>query len=396
MRETGIVQRFPDKQLKIAWRAKIGPGFSGPTVADGRVFVTDRLVEPKQIERVHCFDERTGETLWTFPYDCTYRGVGYEMGPRASVSVDSGRAYSLGAMGNLFCFDAKTGNVVWKHDLNTEYKIRMPIWGISASPLVDGDSVIVQIGGEKACIVAFDKVTGKEKWKALDDRASYAAPIIVEQAEHRVLVCWTGDNVAGLDPATGKVYWKFPFTPSRMVLNVATPVAHDDRLFVTAFYDGALMLRLDQKKLAVEKVWRQAGPDEQQTKALHSIIATPYFDGPNIYGVDSYGQLRCLDAKTGDRVWENLTAVPKIRWGTIHIVHNGDREFMFNEKGELIIGRLAPDAFHEISRAQLIEPTTNIRARGGPVCWAHPAFANRHVFARNDKELVSANLAAGE
>ncbi|MEX0587057.1 MAG: PQQ-binding-like beta-propeller repeat protein, partial [Pirellulales bacterium] len=182
-RETVVVEKFAEPVLKRRWTAPVGNGYSGPTVADGRVYVTDRVAEPKQIERVHCFDWKTGETLWSYSYDCPYVKVGYPAGPRASVSIDEGRAFALGTMGDLHCFDAATGKIVWKHDLNSAYKIRMPIWGISASPLVDGELVIVQIGGsDGACVVAFDKATGKERWRALDDDASYSAPIIIEQA----------------------------------------------------------------------------------------------------------------------------------------------------------------------------------------------------------------------
>jgi outer membrane protein assembly factor BamB len=392
--ETGIVDKFADKQLKIEWRAAVGPGYSGPTVADGRVYVMDRATEPKQVERIHCFDAKTGQQLWDYSYDCRYGKIDYKAGPRAAVTIESGRAYSLGATGRLHCFDAAGGKVLWDKDLFDEYKINMPIWGIAASPLVEGNLVIVEIGGEGACVVAFDKVTGEEKWKSLDDRAGYAAPIVIEQAGRRVLICWTGDNIAALDPASGELLWKLPFKPSQMVLNVATPVVHDDRLFVAAFYDGAMMAQLDREKPAAEVLWRKRGPSESKTEAIQPIIATPYFDGDYVYGVDSYGQLRCLDAKTGDRIWEDLTAVPKARWSTIHMVKNGDRMFMFNERGELIIARLAPDGFHEISRTQLIEPTTDQLPQRGGVCWSHPAFANKHIYARNDKEIVCANLAA--
>jgi outer membrane protein assembly factor BamB len=394
--ETGIVEKFKDKQLKLDWHVDIGSGYSGPTIADGRVFVSDRLVEPTQVERVHCFDWKTGRELWTHVYDCRYSGVGYEAGPRAAVTINEGRAYALGAMGNLHCLDAAKGTVLWKKDLLKEYHIEMPIWGIAAAPLVDGRLVIVQVGGEKACIVAFDKATGDEKWKSLDDRASYSAPIIIEQAGRRVLVCWTGDSIAGLDPSNGEVLWRYPFKPSRMVLNVATPVVHDDRIFLTAFYDGSLMLRLDQKKLDVKEIWSKVGPNEQKTQALQSIISTPYFDGPNVYGVDSYGQLRCLDAATGDRVWESQAAVPKARWATIHFIRNGDRMFLFNERGQLIIARLSPDGYHEISRTQVIDPTTGQLPQRGGVCWSHPGFAYKHIFARNDRELVCGSLAAGD
>ncbi len=167
-REDGLVDKFASDELKITWRQPIGSGYSGPTVADGRVFVTDRVVEPEQIERVHWpSTPRPASRCGRYSYDCPYVDVGYTAGPRASVTVDDGRAYSLGTMGNLFCFDAATGKPLWSKDCNAEYKIRMPIWGIAAAPLVDGDLVIVQIGGEDACLVAFDKKTGEERWRAL-------------------------------------------------------------------------------------------------------------------------------------------------------------------------------------------------------------------------------------
>jgi outer membrane protein assembly factor BamB len=139
--------------------------------------------------------------------------------------------------------------------------------------------------------------------------------------------------------------------------------------------------------------WKLVGTSERNTDALHSIISTPVFDGGHIYGVDSYGELRCLDAKDGERLWEDKTATPEARWSTIHFVKNGDRYFLFNERGDLLIGKLSPQGFQEISRAKLLAPTTDqLRQRGG-VCWSHPAFANKCVFARNDKELVCASLA---
>ncbi len=383
-------------RLNIRWRAKIGSGYSGPTVADGRVFVTDRLVEPEQVERVHAFDANSGKNLWTHSYDCPYENVGYTAGPRASVTVDDDRAYSLGTMGHLFCFDTATGKVLWSKDCNTEYKIRMPIWGISASPLIDGDLVIVQIGGEGACLVAFDKLSGQERWHALDDNASYSAPIMIQQAGKRVMVCWTGDSVVGMDAQSGEVFWQHPFKPAKMVINIATPVLEQNRLFFTSFYDGSLMLALDPDKLAVDQVWRKAGRDEQHTESLHSIISTPYLEGDYVYGVDSYGEFRCLDAKTGDRIWESLEPTPKIRWSTIHMVKNGDRMWMFNDRGELLIAKLSPQGYTEISRAKLIEPTKVQLPRGNGVCWSHPAYAYRHVFARNDNEIVCASLAKGE
>jgi zinc protease len=393
-KETGVLEKFPGSRLEPRWRAAVGSGYSGPTVADGRVFLTDRQHEAKPVERVLSFDWKTGQNLWIYAYDCPYREVGYPAGPRAAVSIDDGRAYALGTMGHLHCLSAADGALLWKKD-PAELKVRVPVWGVAAAPLVDGELLIVQIGGaDGACLMAFDKKTGVEKWRALADNASYSAPIIIPQAGRRVLVCWTGDNVVGLDPASGKVYWKHPFRPARMVINVPTPVVEGDRLFLSAFYDGSLMLRLRQDELGVEQLWRRRGQSEVVTDALHAMISTPLLAGDCVYGVDSYGQLRCLDARNGDRLWEDLTAVPKARWATIHMVRNGGRIWMFNERGEVIISELSPKGFHEISRAKLLEPTTEQLAQRNGVCWSHPAYAYKHIFARNDRELVCASLAA--
>ena len=259
-REKGIVETLDQEALDVKWRVPISGGYSGPTVVDGRVYVTDRVVTPKQMERVHCFDWKTGEQVWSYAYDCEYRNVGYGVGPRASVTVYDGVAYALGAMGHLHAFDAASGDVKWKWDLNATYQIEMPIWGIASAPLIEGDLVIVQVGGsEGSCFVAFDRKTGEERWKALDDKASYVAPIVIEQAGKRVMVCRTGENVVGLNPQSGELYWKHPWPPYRMVLAVASPVLYGDLLFFTSFYDGALLLKVHQDRLAVEPVWFRRG-----------------------------------------------------------------------------------------------------------------------------------------
>ena len=122
------------------------------------------------------------------------------------------------------------------------------------------------------------------------------------------------------------------------------------------------------------------------------MISNPIIKGDHIYGVDSYGELRCLDLKTGDRVWENKTAVRRSRWATIHTIQNGDREIMLNEQGELIMATLSPKGYAEHSRAKLIAPTKLQLNRREGVTWAHPAIANGHIFARSDRELVCAKI----
>ena len=238
------------------------------------------------------------------------------------------------------------------------------------------------------------KKPASEVWKSLDDPAQYSVPILIQQAGKPVLVVWTGAAVVGLNSADGAEYWREEMKASHMPIGIASPVLDGDRLFVSSFYDGSLMLRLKTDQPAVERLWRKVGRDEQHTESLHCMIGTPIIDGNCVYGVDSYGELRCLNAATGERIWENLQAVPKARWSAIHMVRHQDRVVMFNERGELLLGRLSPRGFEEISRTKLIEPTTDQLDQRGGVCWSHPAFANRNVYARNDREIVCATLAA--
>ncbi len=389
----GVVDDLPDGQLPLTWSVPIGAGYSGPTVADGRVYLTDRQADGgKQSERILCFDSASGDSLWTLEYEAPY-AISYTAGPRASVTIDEGKAYSVGAMGNFYCLDAVTGDEIWKHDLNQEYHINMPIWGIAASPLIYKNLVIQQVVGEKACFVAFNKLTGEEVWKALDERGAYSSPILIKQAGQDVMIGWTGESVTALNPNDGSVLWSQKMGPSRMPIGIATPSVQGEYIFVSSFYDGSLMLRAPKNELVSEVVWRAVGRDEQNTESLHAMIGTPILRDGYVYGFDSYGEMRCLELLTGKRVWEDLTAVPKARWSTVHMVAQGERVWMFNERGELLIANISPAGLTVLERAELIEPTTTqLRQRGG-VCWSHPAFAEKSVFARNDNRLVRASLA---
>lgn len=394
IREPGLMETLPAGELPRLWTQPIGGGYSGPTVADGRVFVTDReSPENKaEVERILCFDAKTGDPIWQHRYEAPYT-VGYRAGPRAAVTVHEGKAYSVGAMGHFKCLDAASGDVLWERDLGADHNIRMPIWGITASPLVYGDLVIqIAAGKGDACVVAMDLESGKERWRALDERAGYSAPILIKQGDRDVVVCWTGESVSGLDPRNGELFWSVPMLPRKMPIGVPTPVVEGDKLFVSSFYDGSMMIRLSQDEPAAEQLWHRAGRDEKNTDALHCMIGTPILKGDHVYGVDSYGELRCLEIKTGDRVWEDTTAVPRARWATIHIFRDGDREIMLNDRGELIFTNLTPSGFVEHSRTKLIAPTRlQLNKRDG-VVWSHPAIANGHIYARSDKELVCASL----
>jgi outer membrane protein assembly factor BamB len=405
-RESGIIDKFPTNGPPIRWRAKLGPGYSGPIVAQGRVYVTDRRLaedaaNPKDPfergsvrggERLLCLSESDGHPLWHHEYDCAY-SISYPAGPRVAPLVSGGKVYTLGAEGNLFCMDAESGKVIWYRDFKQDFEIKAPTWGFAGHPLIEGNHLICLAGGAGSTVVAFDKDTGKEAWRALTaEEPGYSSPMIFEAGGKRQLIVWDPDSANSLDPETGTVYWSIPFK-SRSGLTVSSPRRQDDWLFFTSFYNGSLMLQLDLAKPGATTVWRTETGNEQQTTHLNSILCTPFLQDGYVYGVCSYGQLRCLQADSGKRVWETFQATTggePIRWANAFIVRNGDRFFLFNEKGDLILANLSPAGYREISRTHLLDPTNKDCGRW--VVWSHPAFANRCVFARNDKEIICADL----
>lgn len=396
-RETGIVMSFPASELKPVWSVPIGPGYCGPTVAGDLVFVMDRVTVPEQQERVLCFDRTSGKPRWIHAYPCVYRDVDYALGPRASVTVMDGRAFTLGTMGHAHALNAADGTVLWARDLAADFQANINVWGVTAAPLVAGDLVIFQIGGQPdACLVALEVQTGRERWRALDGRASYSAPRLIRLADRDVVLAWTAHWLAALDPANGRVYWKEPYRPRNMILNVPDPVLDESArmVFLSAFYDGAHLFVLNPELGAPTLRWKRAGTSERRTDALHSIIMTPFIRDGHAYGIDSYGEMRCLDLATGDRVWEDTTLLPHGRWATAHFVQHDDRTWITTERGEIVIARLTPRGFERLSSARFITSETKLRGRDYPIAWSHPAYAHRSLFARNDSRLVCISLAA--
>jgi outer membrane protein assembly factor BamB len=423
-RESGIVERFPAEGPKKLWSVPVGAGYTGPAVAGGKVFVMDRVLasgesspenpfargKVKGLERVLCLDEKTGKELWKHEYPAEY-AISYAAGPRCTPIVDGDRVYTLGAMGHLFCLNLADGKPVWSKDFIKDYESFLPVWGFAAHPLVDGEKLICLVGGsENRLVVAFDKNTGKELWTAehCPGDFGYSPPMIYEFGGKRQLIVWHSRAVLGLEPETGKRIWRVDFEVKAGLTAPTARKVGDDRLFVTSFYNGSMLLRV--KAASAEVVWKSKAKGEgiHQTTDLSSIMPTPVIDGDYAYGVCSYGQLRCIEVNTSKRIWESMKATrgkltpPRVagrdepdageRWSNAFLIPNGNRTFLFNEQGDLIIAKLSPKGYEELSRAHLIDPT-NRDARGRLVVWTHPAFANRRVYVRNDKELAAFDLA---
>lgn len=406
-REDGILNQFPSGGPKVIWRAPVGAGYTGPAVAGERVFLMDRIPAPgtkpvnnsfgrtggQGTERILCFSAKDGKLLWKHEYECSYK-IMYPLGPRCTPTVHQGKVYALGAMGHLFCLNADDGKVLWSKHLPAEYQCDVPPAGCACHPLIDGDKLICYAGGNGSLVVALDKDTGKEIWRSLTAaEIGYCPPVMIERDGKKQLIIWHPEGVASLDPNNGKPYWQQPFR-SGMNMNISAPRLDGDLLFITSFFNGSLLLRLKDDQKA-ELVWEGKGSVQQRGSGMRGMMCTPFCANGYVYGVCGNGELRCLKAETGERLWDTLnTTVPNKRpmqWANAFIVKQGERFFLANERGELIIAKLTPAAFEEIDRVKIIEPTHAVSGR--EVVWSHPAFAHRCVFARNDKELVCVSLA---
>jgi outer membrane protein assembly factor BamB len=419
--ETGIVKVFPKGGPKQLWKVPVAGGYSGPAVADGKVFVMDRVLamgaknpeDPFDVkqkvnskERVLCFDAKTGEQLWKHEYDCPYQ-ISYPAGPRCTPTVHDGKVYALGAMGDLHCLDTRTGKPLWMKNFPKDYAAKVPTWGFCGHPLVYKNLLICSVGGDGSAAVAFDKDTGAEKWKALSARdIGYSPPTLARAGGVDQVVIWHSQAINGLDPDTGKTYWSVGLEPL-FGMSIMTPRQSGDRLFAAGIGGAAVVLKLDRdkdNKPTASVVWQEAADKDLNRKpkarGVYPVNMTPFIDNGTIYGVDQPGMLRAVELETGKKLW--FTHKPVIGHeeaedfkgsgsGTAFIVKNGDRYFLFAETGELVIAKLSPKGYEELSRAKLIAPTGAAFARH--VVWTHPAFANKCVFVRNDKELACFSLA---
>ena len=303
--------------------------------------------------------------------------------------VDSGKVYSLGAEGDLVCLDAAEGHVIWKKSLTEEYDIETPIWGFTGHPLVDGDLLYCLVGGEGSVAVAFDKNTGREVWRALSaNEPGYCPPTMIEHGGKKQLLIWHPQSLNSLDPLTGELNWSTPLKPS-YGMSVTAPRKIGHRLCASGIGKvGALYGLSDDVKSEPEVLWKGTAKS-----AVYSANSTPFLEDGMIYGTDcDLGSLMGAQLTDGERLWQTWQPTAggdrRVGHGTAYLVKHNDRYFLFSETGDLILARLSREGYDELGRFHVLEPTNDAFGR-------HPAFANRCVYARNDKELVCVDLAEG-
>lgn len=373
------LQDWPEKvpaRLPTAWSKPIGGGYGGIAVSGRRVYVMDRQKSPREVERLHCLDLDSGTSKWVREYPVDYKGIDYGNGPRSTPTVHDGRVYTLGAAGHLHCFDTLSGDVRWSHDCVKEYGAKLPTWGLACSPLIDGDRVVVQVGGDNACAMAFDRKSGAVVWKALPDRTGYTSPVRIEVGGHPLLIVWTAENVTALEPTTGKVVWAVPFQVTYDVA-IADPVWHDGVLLCGQYWEGSLALSLGANGTKPEKLW--------EGKRLRLLMATPLVRAGHAYALDREHGLTCVELKSGKVKWQGFKVSHDARNPHAAPIWTGDgRAVLFNERAELIVARLSPRKYEEVGRTKVFA--------GKEPCWAHPAFTKDRLLVRDDEKIVCVEL----
>ena len=370
--ETNLAETWPKEGPPIVWQKKIGAGFSGPVVASGGLILFHRVNDRETVERL---DAKTGKQVWPFDYPTAYRdGFGFDEGPRATPAIADGRVYTYGAEGMLHCLDFETGKKIWSVNAKTEFQARKGFFGIASSPLVEGNLVLINIGGANgAGIVAFEKATGKVAWRATSDEASYSSPVAATIGNRREVFFFTRNGLVALNPMNGKIRFQFPWRPPMNAsVSAAVPLVISDSIFISASYGtGAALLRVSNDK--PEKIW-------SADDVLSNHYATSVHHNGFLYGFDGRQEqgcnLRCVELNTGKVRWS------RDRFGAGTLMLAGDQLLILNERGELIRAAASPDGFKQNARAQILAGTIR----------AHPALANGLFYARSTDKLVCVDL----
>jgi len=373
---TDLVEGWPAGGPAVVWQKPVGHGFSGPVVADHKLILFHRRLDQETVE---CLDARTGSPVWSFAYPTGYQDdFGFDDGPRAAPSITGGKVYTFGAEGQLHCLDFQTGKKLWSVDVKHDFQSANGFFGMACSPLVEGDAVLLNLGGAKgAGIVAFDTMTGKVRWQATNDEASYSSPVAATLNGHRYALFLTRAGFVAADPASGEIRFQYPWrSRSGTSVNAATPLVLGDTIFLSACYGtGAIFLRLREHQ--VEPLW--SGDDLLSNHYATSVEHHGFLYG--IHGRTDPGysprpKLRCVDVNTRTVRWETESI------GAATVTLAAGRLLILTEKGELVDAAATPEGFQPRGRAAILASAVR----------AFPALADGCFYARSKDQLVCVDL----
>jgi outer membrane protein assembly factor BamB len=353
--------------LTPLWKQPVGGGFGSFVVAQGRAFTIEQRGSR---ELAAAYDLATGRELWTSAWKALFRSSTGGDGPRATPAWHDGRLYVLGGTGELRALDAATGRTLWRTDVVADAAAENIEFGMSASPLVVEDTIVVLAGGANGhSVVAYDRQSGKRVWGALDDRPAYSSPMLVTLAGVRQILTFTATRLVGLSPENGKLLWELPW---RSANQASQPlVAGPDRVFIsTGSGADAAMLQVAAGaggQLTARELWR--------TNRMNTDFSSAVLHDGFIYGLDG-SILSCVDASTGELKWKGG------RYGAGQVMLASGHLILLTEQGELALVRADPGAHQEITRFPAIDGTT----------WNHPAMSDGILLVRNVEEMAAFDL----
>jgi outer membrane protein assembly factor BamB len=373
--ETGLVTTWPSTGPKVLWQAKGGDGYSSIAVADGKAVT---LVQRGGQQWVVALDAVKGTELWATPLAPAYKND-YGNGPRSTPAIEAGMVYVQSVTGPLACLNAKDGAIVWKKDLLKEFGAKNISWGLSASPLIEGDLVLAVPGSKQAGVAAFDKKTGELVWKLGDDKAAYASPIAVDVGKQRQIIFFTASGLLAASPQ-GKELWRVPWE-TEFDCNICTPLVIGDKLFVTSGEQvGSAVFQL-QPEGPPKAIWRLEGKASPMTNYwANSVTQDGYLYG--LHGEFNKPEriaLRCVEAATGKVKWS------KEGFGKASVLLADGHLFLTTKKGDLVLARATPEQYEEKARVTLLGENRTA-----------PTLANKRLYLRDREKIICLDVGAGQ
>jgi outer membrane protein assembly factor BamB len=367
-RQQAIRTDWPSDGLEPMWKEPVGGGYASIVIANGRAFTIEQR-GPQ--EAVAAYDVATGRELWTNAWTASFREFMGGDGPRATPTWADGRVYALGALGEFRAIEDNTGRTVWRTNILEDSGARNLQWGMSASPLIVNNTVVVLPGGPNGqSVVAYDRGSGKRAWSAEGDQQAYSSPMLVTLAGVQQILVFSASRLMGLTPDGGKVLWEYPWK-TQFDINASQPiVVGDNRLFLSSGYGtGAAVIELTRSgdTLKPREVWRNIRMKNQFSS---SVLHEGY-----VYGLDE-NILACVDAATGDLKWKGG------RYGYGQVILASGHLIVLTEDGNLALVRATPERHDERVRFAAIEGKT----------WNHPAMSDGLLVIRNLAQMAAFDL----